>query len=189
MAGPVRTTGLTYADLLRFPEDNTRRELLDGELVVTPAPSLRHQEVVLRLGACILAWVEGHGGKVYASPVDVVLTDVDVVEPDVIFVGSERGAILGERAVEGAPDLVVEVSSPSTRRRDVGAKKDLYGHHGVAEFWFVDLEAERVQVYRLGPAGYGSPELVGRGGELTSPLLPGLAIAVNDVLGQPPTDG
>lgn len=189
MPAPLRTTRLTYDDLLALPEDNTRRELFGGDLVVTPAPTPRHQEAVLEIGAAFLAWVKQHGGKVFASPVDVVLTEVDVVEPDVTFVRPERAGIVGERALAGAPDLAVEVSSPSTRRRDLGAKRDLYERHGVGEFWFVDLDAGRVEVYRRGEGGYRTPHLVGRGEVLTSPLVPGLAIPVDDVVGPPPADG
>ena len=79
MATQPKTTGLTYADLERFPEDNLRRELIDGELIVTAAPAPRHQDAVLELGARLLAYTKEHGGKVYVAPTDVFLSDRDVV--------------------------------------------------------------------------------------------------------------
>src|SRR5438270_14085916 len=83
-------TGLTYEDLLSFPEDNFRRELIDGELIVTAAPSTRHQDVVLELGSRLLAYAKEHGGKAYVAPTDVFFTDTNVVEPDVLFVSAEN---------------------------------------------------------------------------------------------------
>src|SRR5438128_3310790 len=80
-------TGLTYKELRAFPEDNLRRELIDGELIVTAAPSLRHQDVVLRLGARLLSYCERHGGRVFVAPADVYLSETSVVEPDVLYVG------------------------------------------------------------------------------------------------------
>ncbi|MGH2729121.1 MAG: Uma2 family endonuclease, partial [Actinomycetota bacterium] len=105
-------TGLTYDDLQAFPEDNFRRELIDGELIVTAAPGGRHQDAVLELGARLLAYVKQHGGKVYIAPRDVYFSDVTVVEPDVVFVRAEHLARDEERFIGGPPDIVVEVSSP-----------------------------------------------------------------------------
>jgi Uma2 family endonuclease len=179
-------TGLTYGDLQRFPEDNFRRELIDGELIVTAAPGGRHQDVVLELGARLLAHAKERGGKVYVAPRDVYFSNVNVVEPDVVFVRAENLERVEERFVEGAPDLVVEVSSPSTRRLELVRKRDLYARFGVPEYWYVDLDADRVEVYRLHERAYGVPEIVGRGAELRSPLVPDFAIAVHDLLGPPP---
>lgn len=176
-------TRLTYEDLLRLPEDGLRHELLAGEHVVTPAPSPRHQTVLANLNRILDGFVrERRLGRVYFAPVDILLSDEDVVEPDLLFVGVAHLGIIGERNLRGAPDLLVEVLSPTTRRRDELVKRDRYERNGVPEYWIVDPEAETVKVYRRPAAGepYGRPLLLAaRDGEaLESALLPGLRIEV-----------
>lgn len=129
--GPYRE-----ADYLALP-DEPRSELLYGTLVVTPAPNSRHQEIVLRLARILLDLADANGARALVSPIDVVLAEHSVVQPDVIFVARERAAIVRDR-VEGAPDLVIEVLSPGTARRDLGEKLKLYAESGVAEYWIVD---------------------------------------------------
>lgn len=176
-------TGLTYEDLVAFPEDNFRREIIDGELIVTPAPGRSHQDAVLELGARLLAYSKDHGGKAYVAPRDVYLADDSVVEPDVMFVTATRLERDEERFIRGAPDLVVEVSSPSTRRIELVRKLELYQRFGVAEYWFVDLDADRIEVYRLEEGAYATPGLLQREEQLDSPQLPGFSIPVDDLLG------
>jgi Uma2 family endonuclease len=180
-----RTSGLTYDDLLEmFPEeDNLRRELIGGELIVTPAPTTGHQRVVMLLSARLFAYAEEHGGEVYPAPTDVFFTDRDVVEPDVVFVRAEHLERIEPRFIRSAPAVVVEVSSPSTRALELTRKLRLYEEHGVPEYWYVDLDADRIEVYRLGDEGYGAPALLGDRDELTSPLLPGFGLRVNEILG------
>jgi len=115
MATQPKTTGLTYQDLRAFPQDNLRRELIDGELIVTAAPALRHQRVVLRLGAALLDHADRHGGEAFVAPTDVFFSEGDVVEPDVEYVRPENVGRLEKVLIRSAPDMVVEVSSPSTR--------------------------------------------------------------------------
>ena len=183
MASPAHT-GLVYADLAMFPDDNLRREIIGGELVVTPAPRVRHQRAVTRLVAALFDYGREYGGEVFPAPLDVVFTDADVVEPDVVYVGPDHGDRLEELCLRGAPDIAVEVSSPSTRRLEVVRKRELYERHGVAEYWYVDLDADRVEVYRLeGHRRYPAPALLARGGILVSPQLPGFRLAVDEVLG------
>ncbi len=185
MATQPKTTGLTYEDLRRFPEDNLRRELIDGELIVTAAPATRHQRVVLRLGAALLAHSDRHGGEAFVAPTDVFLSESNVVEPDVLFVGPENLARVEKPFVRSAPDLVVEVSSPSTRRLELVRKRELYERFGVPEYWYVDLDADRVEVYRLAEGRYGLPVLFGRGATLPSAQTEGFAIEVDALLGPP----
>ncbi len=179
------TTGLTYKDLEAFPEDNFRRELIDGELIVTAAPSTRHQDVVLKLGARLLAYCEARGGKVYVAPTDVFFSDVNVVEPDVLFVRAEHVGKVERKFVRSAPDVVVEVSSPSTRRLELQRKLELYERFGIPEYWLVDLESDRIEVYRLQEGRYAKPLLFDRAEALVSPQVPGFAITVDDLLGEP----
>ena len=185
MAAPAHTR-LTYDDLGSFPDDRLRREIIGGELFVTPAPRVRHQDVVVRIVARLFAYAEQHGGRVYPAPLDVVFTDSDVVEPDVLYVAPWNLERLEERFVRGAPDIVVEVSSPSTRRLELVRKRDLYERHRVPDYWYVDLDADRLELYRLGQERrYGVPTLLGRGDALASPQVPGLELSIDDILGPP----
>ena len=129
--GPYRE-----ADYLALPE-KPRCELLYGRLLVTPAPNVRHQVVVGRILRLLFELVDREGGLAVDSPVDVVLADHSVVQPDVVYVTRARSSIIRER-IEGAPDLVVEILSPGTARRDLGEKLRLYAEAGVAEYWIVD---------------------------------------------------
>jgi Uma2 family endonuclease len=185
----VKTTGLTYEDLIAFPEDNFRRELIDGELIVTAAPATRHQRVVLELGSRLLACSKVHGGEAFVAPLDVFFSDVNVVEPDVLFVTKDRMAIVEDRFVRSAPDIVVEVSSPSTRRLELRRKRDLYERFGVAEYWCVDLDADRVEIYRSTEGRYSVPSILESGDILTTSLLPGFAVAIGELLGSSDESG
>ncbi len=178
-------TKLTYEDLASFPEDRMRRELIGGELIVTASPVVRHQDAVMTLAGELFNYAKKHGGKVFPAPLDVFFSDIDVVEPDVLFVTQESLDKLETKFVRGAPDLVIEVSSPTTRRLELVRKRDLYERFGVPEYWYVDLDADRIEVYRLEGDRYGAPIILGRGGALTSAVVPGLSIEVDEVLGAP----
>ena len=185
MAMPAETgrKGFRYADLAGFPDDNLRREIIDGELIVTAAPVTRHQRAVLNIAAALLGYQKQHGGQVFPAPTDVYLSDDNVVEPDVLFVSAEYVDRVEDRYVKGSPDLVVEISSPSTRRLELVRKRDVYARFAVPEYWYVDLDADRVEVYRLQEATYGSPTLLYTGQLVESSVLPGFAIAVGEALG------
>jgi len=168
-------TELTYADLASFPDDGRRRELIHGELIVSPSPRLRHQDLVGRLYLAFGNYLEARGGgKVYLVPADVVLSDINVVEPDLLFVADDRLDILTELNVRGVPSLVIEVVSDS--RMDRVRKRDLYEQFGVPEYWIVDPDADRVEVYRLSSGAYGKPEIAEPGETLQCGGLPGLEI-------------
>jgi Uma2 family endonuclease len=175
---------LTYEDFVLFPADGRRHELIDGEHCVTPSPHLRHQAVLQNLNRILDAFVHARRlGRVFFAPFDVVFTAHDVVEPDLLFISTERGGILTEANAQGAPDLVVEVLSPPSRRQDEVLKRDLYERGGVAEYWLVDPEAETVKLHRRagGEAGrFGRPVLLTRrdGDVLKTPLLPGLEVSL-----------
>lgn len=165
----------TYADLASFPDDGLRREIIDGELIVSPSPRLRHQDVLGRLFVAVFNHVAGHGGgKVYIAPADVVLSDINVVEPDLLFVPDEQLAILTEMNIQGAPALAVEVVSDP--RMDRVRKRDLYARFGVKEYWVVDPDADRVEIHRLRGKSYAKPEILEPGEILTYERLPGLTI-------------
>ena len=177
-------TKLTYEDFVLFPDDGKRHELIDGEHFVNPSPNRRHQAVLRRLTVLLEPLVRSGGlGEVFFAPFDVVFTRHDVVEPDLLFVSSARSAILTDANVQGAPDLVVEVLSPASRRQDEVLKRDLYERGGVAEYWIVDPEAETVKVFRrLAEGGrFGRPLLLTlhEGDALASPLLPGIELRLS----------
>ena len=176
MAAPA--TGYTYDDLLAMPEDDgLRREIIHGELFVNPAPVPRHALVAMSVSFELETYRRSFGGAVIASSVDLYLAHDTVVEPDVLYWKPEHVDRIGERNV-GPPDLVVEISSPSTRRRDLTTKRELYAEFGIPEYWFIDLQANVIEVYRL-----GEPVRVLRPGDvLTSPELPGLSIDVGALL-------
>ena len=186
--GPLpnpRGVKLTYDDFVLFPDDRLRHELIDGEHYVTPSPNAQHQQIVLKLGARILEWVEHHGtGRVFIAPFDVVFSHADVVEPDVLYMSSDRAtSILKSANVQGTPELVVEIGSPSTRKRDETVKRELYERAGVSEFWFVDPERDTVRVYRRDGERFARPvELSADAGDvLTTTLLPGLELPLSEV--------
>ncbi|MGH8904329.1 MAG: Uma2 family endonuclease [Egibacteraceae bacterium] len=182
MSSPAQTTRHTYDDLATFPNDKLRRELIDGELIVSPAPRFRHQDVATELATELRLYTRVHGGKACAAPLDVYFTHEDVVEPDVLFIRPEHQDRIEEKFIRSAPDIVVEVSSPSTRHLELVRKRNLYERHGVPEYWYADLEHDCIRVYRLTDGRYGEPEILKGGDKLTSPLLPGFAVAVENVL-------
>src|SRR5687768_12446077 len=177
-------TKLTYEDFVLFPDDGKRHELIDGEHFVTPSPNQRHQSAVMNLILALAPAVRERGlGRVFVAPFDVVFTRHDVVEPDLLYVSVERSAVLTDANVQGAPDLVIEVLSPSSRRQDEVLKRDLYERGGVAEYWIVDPEAETVKVFRRAEGGaeasrFARPLLLTLrdGDALATPLLPGLEV-------------
>jgi Uma2 family endonuclease len=178
-------TKLTYDDLVAMPDDGLRRELIDGELYVTPSPGIKHQTIVLNLGSALLRHVRAQGlGRVFVAPLDVLFSQVDVVEPDVLFVSREREHhVLTDKHLVGAPDLVVEVGSPSTRRTDERAKLRLYERFAVAEYWIVDPDLDAIKVFRLVDSRYQRvAELSLEAGDaLTSPLLPGVELLLTEI--------
>ena len=178
-------TEYTYADLAGFPDDHLRREIIDGGLFVTPSPIPRHQDAVMVLSGELYRYAKAHGAKVYPAPLDVFFSDRNVVEPDVLFIAAEHRDRIGQKYVKDAPDIVVEVSSPSTRRLELVRKRELYERFGVPEYWYVDLDADRIEIYRLVDGRHDLPALLGRTDVVESPLLPGWSLPVDEVLGSP----
>ena len=173
---------LTYEDYRTAPEDE-RCELLDGDLVMVAAPNLKHQKVQFRLGQKLGQFIlEHHLGEFFFAPCDVVLSDSDVVQPDLLFVSREREHLLsGGDNVQGAPDLVVEILSPATADRDRGYKRELYGRCGVTEYWLVDPTAETVSIHRQRAGVLEATRTFSRKQTLRSPLLTGLELHLDDV--------
>jgi Uma2 family endonuclease len=169
----------TYEDLQTFPEgDGKRYEIIDGDLLVSPSPMSKHQLVLSSLHGRFWAFLQEHAiGKVLFAPFDVVLSNVNVVQPDLLFFSNARLDRMTQKHAQGAPDLVVEVLSESTRRTDEIRKRKLYESVDVLEYWIVDPELETVKVYRKAGDPFDRPiELSNEAGDtLKTPLLPGFA--------------
>ena len=172
---------LTYDDLARMPDDGMRHEIIDGVHFVTPAPSLQHQRVSMRLAAALAHYLEIHPvGEVLAAPVDTVFTQWDVVEPDLVFVADDQRGILTEPNIQGAPALVMEILSPGTKKRDLGVKQDLFDRGGVREYWIVDPKATAVTIHRRGGDGRLAKvqSLPDDANAITTPRLPGFSLSL-----------
>lgn len=181
-------TRWTYAEFARLPSEGAvRHEVIDGELYVTPAPSTGHQRVVGRLFTLLHRFAENNAlGEVFVGPLDVLFAEGDYLEPDILFVDSEKAGLISDRGVEGPPDLVVEVTSPSTTARDRGIKLERYRLYGVAEYWVVDRESGTIDVWDLAT---GAEEPIVLGVEDVLPWTPvrgaeTLEIDVGEVLGE-----
>lgn len=172
---------LTYADYLETSDDE-RYELLNGELVLSPSPKEIHQYLLSVLHLLIGTFAREHDlGKVYFSPFDVVLSDTNVVQPDLLYVSSERTQIITPDNIRGAPDLVVEILSPSTAELDRTTKLELYAYHGVREYWIVDPEARTVMVLLRGQNRFEVAGTYGKGDTLQSPTLEGFTVQVDEL--------
>jgi len=170
---------LTYDDFVLFPDDGKRHELIDGEHYVTASPTMRHQQISMNLTLMIGSWLEAHPqGRLFYAPFDVVFSKFDVVEPDVLYVSNERSNVLTAPNVQGAPDLVIEIGSPSTRQRDETIKRRLYERSNVVEYWIVDPDIEVVRVYRRSGDSFARPSELSREADdvLTTDLMPGLEL-------------
>lgn len=184
MSTQPRSTKLTYEDYLLFPDDGKRHELIHGDHSMTPAPSTKHQRISRNLVIAMGAFIRQHAlGELFDAPCDVILSDEDVVQPDVLFVTSARKGIVTDDNIKGAPDLVVEILSDATRKKDEVTKRKLYERFGVSEYWIVDPELETVKVFRLGDHQYiRTAELSTEAHDtLTTPLLPEFRLPLADL--------
>ena len=178
----------TYDDFLNFPDDGKRHEIIDGEHYVTPSPNTKHQTVLSNLHAFLWMYLKQHAvGRVFFAPFDVVFSDLDVAEPDLLYISRERAAVLTDKHVRGAPDLVVEILSPGTRKTDEVTKRKLYERFEVVEYWVVDPELETVKIHRRVDGAFARvAELAAEAGDtLTTPLLPDFSVTLTDVFASP----
>jgi len=177
----------TYSDLVALPEDQLRHELIDGEHIVSPSPNTGHQTISLNLVRLLLPYLDQHRpGELLYAPFDVKLSLFTVLVPDLVYFTTERFArVVNEKHATAAPDLVVEILSPGTRRRDKGRKRAVYDREGVREYWIVDPEARSITVLRRPGADAALTDVtvltLAENDILASPLLPGLQIPLRDV--------
>jgi Uma2 family endonuclease len=174
---------LTYEDLVGFPRDGQRREIIDGTLYVTPKPDRRHEVLLERLYVAMRDYLSPRHdtGRVSQSGLEVVLSPHDIVAPDLLFVAGDQPHVLTPTHVQGPPALVVEVLSPDTRRTDELVKRRLFARAGVREYWLVDPELDSIKVSRREEDGSFRrlAELTSEEGDsLRSPLLPGFSLSL-----------
>ncbi|MBI3179483.1 MAG: Uma2 family endonuclease [Deltaproteobacteria bacterium] len=171
----------TYDDYRQMPDDGRRYEVIEGEIYVTPAPTISHQTASKRIQTELILQLERTGkAVVYDAPVDVIMSPTRVVPPDIVVVATKRRNLVSERGIEGAPDIIVEILSPGTASVDRGAKQKLYAAAGVREYWLVDPQAHVVQVLALRGDGYQEHGNFGPGQRITSGLFD-LSLAVDEV--------
>lgn len=180
MAMEHPTPQLTYDDYMALPEG--RHELIDGILYTMASPTVRHQRIQMTLSLAIASHVRQHRlGRVYGN-LDIVLRRANparVFQPDLQFIARENAGIVTAPNVQGMPDLIVEILSPSNARHDAVLKRRLYEEHGLGEYWMVLNETDQVEVLRRGPDGrFERPVLYEAGDTLTTPLLPGFGLEV-----------
>src|SRR3989304_4121447 len=174
-------TRLTYKDYSALP-DEKRYELIEGDLYMVPAPDFYHQIVSGNIEFFLRDFVKKRKlGIVVYAPVDVLLSPEDVLQPDILFISNERRHFITEKNVSGAPDLVIEILSPSTQERDKIVKRDLYVTHGVKEYWIVDPLTKSVEVMSLSSDGFKLYGIFLKEDTLTSPLINGLSIPLQEV--------
>jgi Uma2 family endonuclease len=168
---------ITRHDYEEMPEGPPYFQVIEGDLIMSPSPNTSHQDIAGRIYRLIGNFLEKHPlGETYMAPLDVFLGDVNVYQPDVLFVSNRHRSIITERGIEGAPDLVVETLSPATARYDKGFKRKIYARFGVQEYWLVDPKTLTVQIYLLGKNADTPLATHGDKATFTSSVLPGLRI-------------
>jgi len=172
-----RTILLTYRDYCELPDDGRRYEIHDGELSMTPAPNPRHQRLVGAIYRILYAHVRSRGlGEVLLSPIDVILSDIAIVQPDVVYLERSRAGAVSSRGIEGAPTLAVEILSAWTASIDRQRKRQLYARYAVPFYWIVDPDARAVEAHVLGPEGDAQVERVAGEGRAALPPLGDLVL-------------
>ena len=176
-----RIVKFTYHDYSLMPEDK-RHELIEGDLLMAPAPTILHETVRMNIVRRLFDVLEKKiVGKIFLAPCDVVLSEEDVVQPDIFFISRAREGIITEKNIQGAPNLVVEIISPGTEERDRIVKRKLYYKYGVQEYWIVDPKARTVEVMESGKKGLETIRVYPENATLTSRCLKGLSLKVRSL--------
>jgi Uma2 family endonuclease len=173
---------VSFADLERWPEDGRRYELYDGEVYEVPSPLPLHQIASARLHLALSEYVREHGGLVLYAPLDIVLTEYDVVQPDLLLFTRERQHLVNPHKVTRVqPDLAIEILSPSAASNDRGRKMQLLARHGVREFWLMDADAVTIEVYCLSGHQLVLASTANSAERVRSPLLTEISLAPADL--------
>ncbi|MFT5128604.1 MAG: Uma2 family endonuclease [Rhodothermales bacterium] len=174
------TDRLTIKDYSALPE-GAPYELIDGELVLSPAPTTQHQQILMALAMHLNIYACKVGGKAFVAPTDVKFSEHDVLQPDLLYVTQARLHIIEKAMLVEAPDIVIEILSPSTAYRDLRGKMRLYEQGGVCEYWVVDPEEGDIEIYVTGPNGFQRSQRLGADDSLTSSLLSGFSVPVCEI--------
>ena len=172
----------TYEDYLKLPVDGKTYQIIGGNLFMVAAPVVYHQAISRNLEFIIWEFVKEHDmGEVFDAPIDIVFSSVNVVQPDIIYISKERLAIKKEKAVYGAPDLVIEILSPTTMEMDMLFKKALYQRFGVREYWLVDPEEKKVEVFFIEGGKYKEKGVFFQHDVVQVRMIQGLSVDLNEV--------
>jgi Uma2 family endonuclease len=173
---------ITRHGYVLIPEGAPRQELIEGDLVIAPSPSSFHQDILLNLGTIFRDYLRANPiGKIFVAPLDTYLSDINVYQPDLLFIRKQNLAIVEEHGVEGAPDLAIEILSKTTAKYDLGIKRSIYARTGVEELWIIDPTKRTLAVYRL-TENSETPAATYKGKQkFTSEVLPGLTIVLTEV--------
>lgn len=182
MATQRQPERLTVDDYLALPDDGNRYELLEGDLVLLPSPNVGHQDVVLNLALLLTTYVRGAGrGRVFIAPLDVILAHRVVVQPDLLFVSNENAEIVLPQHLRGAPDLVIEVVSPASAKRDLLNKRRIYARYSVANYWIVDPEDHEIVAFTLHDSEYVEAAAATGEAAFSAPPFPELTLPLAEV--------
>ncbi|KGK87427.1 DNA-binding protein [Desulfosporosinus sp. HMP52] len=178
----------TYDDYLQLPEEpGCRFEIMEGFLVKEPSPSLQHQRLSRELGRRLMTFFEEYDpeGELFFAPLDVTLSNSNVVQPDILFISGARREIMRQQRIDGACDLVVEIMSPTNRRKDRLQKMEIYRKAGIPHYWIVDPEENTLETFRFNDGSYTLVFAGGPGDEFTHPDFPGLDLDLDRVFFRP----
>ena len=174
-----------YQDYLQLSEDK-RYEIIDGDLFMVPSPNERHQHILSNIFYVLFDYVRKNKlGAVYCAPFDILFSEEDIVQPDIIFVSNKNKKIITKDNIQGTPDLLVEILSPGTSKRDLGIKKKLYAKNGVREYWIADPAQETIEVLNLKEGEFRGKSyntgVVGQTSRLSSPVIQGFDIDMKEI--------
>jgi Uma2 family endonuclease len=172
----------TYQDYLDLPDDGSRYELINGELVMTPAPNTIHQTVTNNLEDSLRSFLrKNKTGKMFHAPYDVVLSKKNVLQPDILYISAERSGIITENNVAGVPDLIIEILSPGTAYYDLLEKKEIYEQFGIKEYWIVDPKKQRIDIYRNVEQRFELNQRIESAGIAKSLVIKGFEVSLENI--------
>lgn len=172
----------TVADYMQMPDDGPRYELIEGELLMAPAPNRYHQTISFNLTLILGNYVRKNRlGNIYVAPFDIIFDEHNVLQPDIIYFSRSRASALTKAGASGAPDMAIEIVSPGAEKRDRVLKRKIFARSGVEELWLILPERRRIEIYRLAEDREHPVETISQTGQFTSPMFPGLTITAADV--------
>ena len=172
----------TYQDYLELPDDGKRYEIISGDLIMPPAPKTIHQKVALKIEYELLKFNDKETkGELFHAPYDVIMSDMNVVQPDILFVKTENLGIVTDKNIDGAPDLIIEILSPSSGYYDQIKKKETYARFGVKEFWIVDPIKQSIEIFLNKENEFELKQRLNREGEATSEVLNGFHVDLEEI--------